>query len=387
MGNERATVINIVSAKRDAELLKMLLSKACEKQNKPSWLFIPTGLHLITTPELVKTALRTQNKYCSELTAIIIEGITRKAMLSGGENSISIFHDIRNRFNGLVSIESTMFTESRGRWILIVKKTNETEIRNYVLQNIIPSLDNAAHMTYEGVAVGIAGSLIGPTTVGSYAEVLKRQLNSDSSANTSTPSTYSTRGNKRRSIIPVHSNATNTTVTNTSATTDTERRTSVHVPTARTSSQASSSLTDTTEPNLQQRLSALEKKLEDDLQEKLTKFEQLQQTRFDDFEKMMSTKIQTMIESINEKFHQRVQTQITQVHQTLTQNMSQMQSEIITQIRAMQMPPSMQAMAGHPPAPHSTYVHTGAVQAHNSPVHTYPPLVSMAPSSQGGAQS
>ena len=67
--------------------------------------------------------------------------------------------------------------------------------------------------------------------------------------------------------------------------------------------------------------------------------------------------------------------------------MSQMQNEIVTQIRALQMHQPMQAVPGHPPAPHSTYVHTGAVQAHTSPVHTYPPLVSMAPSSQGGAQS
>ena len=52
---------------------------------------------------------------------------------------------------------------------------------------------------------------------------------------------------------------------------------------------------------------------------------------------MMSTKIQTMIESINEKFHQRVQTQITQVHQTLTHNMSQIQNEIVTQIRALKI--------------------------------------------------
>ena len=40
-----ANVYNIISAKKDAELLKMLLSKLGEGENTPRWIFVPTGLH------------------------------------------------------------------------------------------------------------------------------------------------------------------------------------------------------------------------------------------------------------------------------------------------------------------------------------------------------
>ena len=61
MKNTSATVLNIISAKVDAELLKMLLSRAGENFSNQRWTFVPTGIHLIDSVDIVKSALRIQN--------------------------------------------------------------------------------------------------------------------------------------------------------------------------------------------------------------------------------------------------------------------------------------------------------------------------------------
>ena len=65
MGDVAATVINVISAKRDAEMLKKLLSFAVELPENPNWLFISTGLHLIVSTTFVESALRAQFNYCT----------------------------------------------------------------------------------------------------------------------------------------------------------------------------------------------------------------------------------------------------------------------------------------------------------------------------------
>ena len=57
-----ANVLNLISAKKDAELLKMLFFKAGEEFAQ-NWIFVPTGLHLLTSPGLVKAYLWQQNEY------------------------------------------------------------------------------------------------------------------------------------------------------------------------------------------------------------------------------------------------------------------------------------------------------------------------------------
>ena len=111
MGDVAATVINVISAKRDAEILKKLFSCAGEFKTRPEWLFIPTGLHLITSTDLVKTALREQLKYCSNISGITIEGISKHALAHGGENGVSIQNQIKNNIEGLISMEQTIHSE------------------------------------------------------------------------------------------------------------------------------------------------------------------------------------------------------------------------------------------------------------------------------------
>ena len=128
MQDVSANVLNVISAKKDAELLKMLFSNAGETFAQ-KWIFVPTGIHLLTSPGLVKAYLRQQNEYCATIKSIAVDGITEKAMLSGGTNGISIEQEIRNNCQDLESIEKTSQMNQRGRWFLIVQKKYEDQIR------------------------------------------------------------------------------------------------------------------------------------------------------------------------------------------------------------------------------------------------------------------
>ena len=86
MKDSSAAVLNIISAKVDAELLKMLLSRAGETFSDQRWTFVPTDKHLIDSVDIVKSALPTQNEYCNSVTSVAIEGIPEMTMLSGGIN-------------------------------------------------------------------------------------------------------------------------------------------------------------------------------------------------------------------------------------------------------------------------------------------------------------
>ena len=80
MKDSSASVLNIISAKVDAVILKMLLSRAGEIHPAQRWTFVPTGIHLIDSVDVVKSALRTQNEYCHRVTLVAIEGIPELTM-------------------------------------------------------------------------------------------------------------------------------------------------------------------------------------------------------------------------------------------------------------------------------------------------------------------
>ena len=84
----------------------MLFYKLGEGINKPRWIFVQTGLHLIASPNLVKSSICHQNEYIQSITSISLEGITKANMQTGGENGMSIEDSIHRAVPGLESIEN-----------------------------------------------------------------------------------------------------------------------------------------------------------------------------------------------------------------------------------------------------------------------------------------
>eukprot|EP00957_Ditylum_brightwellii_P058088 4405348-Ditylum_brightwellii.AAC.1 len=74
-----ACVFGIECAKEDAEYLKTLLSLGYKHKVITTGTFIPTAYHLITSVESYEAALRGQNNYINNMTAVAIEGIHKDA--------------------------------------------------------------------------------------------------------------------------------------------------------------------------------------------------------------------------------------------------------------------------------------------------------------------
>ena len=108
-----------------------------------------------------------------------IEGITEQMMFHGGPQGATIEAIIRANCDGLVSIERTNHLNSRGKWHFLVQIQHQHTVRQYILQQIIPNLERNGLPSINGIAAGVSGSLLGTTTVGNYAEVLKRNLSTN----------------------------------------------------------------------------------------------------------------------------------------------------------------------------------------------------------------
>eukprot|EP00957_Ditylum_brightwellii_P134499 10253503-Ditylum_brightwellii.AAC.1 len=74
-----ACVFGIECGKEDVGYLKTLLSLGYELNVISTGTFIPTAYHLITSAESYKAALRGQNEYINNMTAVAIEGIHKDA--------------------------------------------------------------------------------------------------------------------------------------------------------------------------------------------------------------------------------------------------------------------------------------------------------------------
>ena len=81
---------------------------------------------------------------------------------------------LKKSCKGLHSIERTNQLHSRGKWHFVVDKTHADKIRHYILHTVIPDLEENGLPVINGIVAGVAGSLMGTTTVGNYAEVLKK---------------------------------------------------------------------------------------------------------------------------------------------------------------------------------------------------------------------
>ena len=70
------------------------------------------------------------------------------------------------------------YVNARGKWHFLVNIQHQHTVRQYILQHIIPNLERNGLPSINGIAAGVAGSLLGTTTVGNYSEVINRNLSS-----------------------------------------------------------------------------------------------------------------------------------------------------------------------------------------------------------------
>ena len=348
MKGSQAEVLNVISAQRDAELLKMLLSKSGETVNHSKWLFVPTGLHLIETTDLVKAILRQQNAFIQSVTSVAIEGITEETMMTGGEDGRPLIDEMKETCTGVKTIERTTLTEQRGRWLIIVDKENQDEVKSYVVKDLVPKLERRETNGVIGIQAGVAGSFMGSTTVGSYAAVLRNRLTTTAMDDTNEKFDIGRRFPKRRHIIPVATDI--ITQENQPKKTPSVTQSQVYQPSPPEFSKGD--------------LTTWEMKMESKMNEKFKSFEEQQTKRLDEFESQIHKTVGKLLELATDRLQTTMDGQFKSVTDT-----------IMGQLRQMQGPAQPMGMVQGPPQPmgmvHGTLQPMGMV--HGPPPYNIPP--------------
>jgi len=135
-----ACVFGIECAEEDAGYLKTLLSLGYEQNVISTGTFIPTAYHLITSAELYKAALRGQNKYINNMTAVAIEGIHKDAfwedIVTQEGKTMKLDHLLRKEIPFIETYEKTSRSETEGRWHIMCKKANVGKVIEFIDQKI-----------------------------------------------------------------------------------------------------------------------------------------------------------------------------------------------------------------------------------------------------------
>ena len=322
-----------------------------EGENTPRWIFVPTGLHLISSPALVKASLRHQNEYIESITAIPVEGITESMMKQGDANNESVENQLFQNCSGIESIERTSLLGSRGRWLLIVQKAQQDAIREYIMRNILSKHERTGMSSLPGVPVSFAGSLIGPTTVGNYAEVLRKNL-TPTSIDLTTNTHNTGMKHRRRTQIPIYTSnsvsASKGTKTQSRKGDSTATATTHHSPNS--ISTISPTTTDYMDNLFKNKLATWETDMENNLNARFQQFENTQKEKFSQFEAKLNKTIDALLSSAAEKLKQSIQPQL----EMMTNNMIQMQNKVMNHLHSIAFPTNLSLLPGNPAQiPHS----------------------------------
>jgi len=173
----KAEVIRVNCAKEDSEFLKSLLSAAYEQHHITSGVFLPEGLHLIETSELVYNILETHNEYIKNVTSIPLRGISSKdfsTVIPAKQKSI---REMLLEIDGVQSIEKTRDRFGPGKWLVITTKAKATA----VIQQIEKQIGILYKYQYGQTKLITAGSrrIVHPTmknsSISTYAEILQNK--------------------------------------------------------------------------------------------------------------------------------------------------------------------------------------------------------------------
>ena len=117
----KASVLVIETAEKDAQYLKTLLNYGYENNFLTHGIFVPTGIHLTTSPEIYKGLLRKQNEFVKLLLVLPIKGISEDAMLQdiNIEGTITTVREYIMSHEGIKGLERTSQTEETGKWFLL----------------------------------------------------------------------------------------------------------------------------------------------------------------------------------------------------------------------------------------------------------------------------
>ena len=177
----------IECAATDAKYLKALLSSVYVNQEYKRGMFVPSGMHLMESPQVLCNLLRRHNKYLKTTSAVPIFGLNEDALQTniilenGDELDMEDF--ISQYVPEIESIERTNKTKANGKWFLVCRQTKTQHVYNFV-DETLPDMYKrfvAADDLHPGFAcptrippqTTTTRNKAPPKIVGSYAAVLR----------------------------------------------------------------------------------------------------------------------------------------------------------------------------------------------------------------------
>ena len=137
-GQIQSEVIGVQCAKVDAQYLKYLLSSIVEQKILQDCLFVPIGIHLMTSSDVLSNLLQQHNKFLSNTATFDIFDIYPEEMLATNETSSdATLMDKISESKLIHKIERTPVTDTRGIWTMIVKK-DLVEKAQAFLEHLLP---------------------------------------------------------------------------------------------------------------------------------------------------------------------------------------------------------------------------------------------------------
>ena len=132
-GQIQTEVLSIECAKIHAQYMKYLISTAVEKKLLQGCLFVPIGIHLMKSLEVLANLLRQHNHIIVNLRTFEVYGIHPQHDTTHTEdNKNQKLIDKIKSSNLIHKMERTSSTEDRGIWTIIVQKSNEERARKFL---------------------------------------------------------------------------------------------------------------------------------------------------------------------------------------------------------------------------------------------------------------
>ncbi len=187
-GKIQTEVLRVTCSVDDANYVKYLLSKVGEMDHLDQGLFVPEGLHLMAGKEVVSQILSEQKDFLANITSIQLEGLSLEDMSRFCEVRKNTLKDYLLDIPGVLAVERTFYTTSRGQWLLVIDQKQSENVKQYFEEQLtiiykakrdckIRLLTYQVPNSNKAYRLQILQDVIGK--VGSYAEALTKRFSSN----------------------------------------------------------------------------------------------------------------------------------------------------------------------------------------------------------------
>ena len=130
-GGIQVEVMSLHCDSDDAKYFKYLMAAADEQDKIVKGLFIPTGIHLIEGRDLMINVLEEQRVFLDTVTSFQLSGISYEEMRQVTESNDSTYK-LLLRCDGVVAVEPTYQTMTRGTWLVVVESNKVNVLSEYI---------------------------------------------------------------------------------------------------------------------------------------------------------------------------------------------------------------------------------------------------------------